>query len=321
MKKDDRSVYMQIDHNRQQNDNKDSKDIKININFQYEKIFMLHIDQITCLENTQFWTQLISIFTFAVFLTMATIKAQYSNSSFLYVYLLIPACITVIAMTIWANCYLKLKGIFDKAHEIVKEEAHESCSFGTFISYVCLNLISACTLTYIILLTIKLDHFPGLAYAGFNLIAIPFYILVGIAVFYFIFILPAFIQNKLYFCLSVLGVYIVSTFLTLLMLSMKLDGSLKESFILIFTPLLVSMTLHTAHAIWKIITESWDNFVYNIFNSIGVVLISVGTIFISVKADSNFDIPNYLPGVIYLIAFLFMIDYRIFICSDDKDES
>ena len=144
------------------------------------------INSISLLINV---SEIIGYISFLGFLLILTIRLS-ENFNFSWLILLIPSLICLISFTFEMNMYLKLKDIFA---EVVMTEEGTSSSLGSFLSYLCLNFGSLCLIVYTILLFLKLDGFIK----NLNEIAIPMYMLKGIIIFYYIFIFPAFIKNKM----------------------------------------------------------------------------------------------------------------------------
>jgi hypothetical protein len=283
-----------------------------------EKYLEENFEEIMCLEKWQTFSIIIAFLSYIAMFIMISIKMGLiaGPGGFMYMFLLIPSYIGVIATTIYYHAWLKEKDIFDNAYR--PDEKSSGCSLGTALSFVCLYLAALSCLVYITLLSAKLD---SLLIAQYNIIGIPFYIFIGVAIFFFVFMLPAFILEKLYFCMMVLGVYILGIFLTFLMLNLKLDGGLKQNaFIALFSPVIISIILHALYLINKIVQEFKENFTINLFHLVGIILILLGTIFIALNADQSMSSATYTPVILFLFALLCFFDYSQFVPKEDSKD-
>ena len=175
------------------------------------KIIDKYQDKITFITNTINITEIIGYFSFLAFLLMLTIRLS-PNITFSWLILLAPSIACLVSFTILLNMYLKLKDIFDESENFNEEK---NSSIGSILTYFCLNTASICIIIFLVLISLKLQ---GIIALKLNEISIPLYLLSGIALFYYIFIFPAFVKNKLIFPLVMLGVYLVTSFIFMVLL-------------------------------------------------------------------------------------------------------
>jgi hypothetical protein len=302
--------------------NTTAKESNYNDYDQYEKIYLQHMEEIQTLEKRQMVSKVGFLIGLVIFFIMLAIKVQLEKS-FSYLYLLIPAYLTLVSMTVLANSYLLLKEVFDNAHRMVREERSEGCSLGTILSLICLNMCAICVLLYITLLAIKIDNPEILPNVTFNLISIPVYLSMGFCVFFFIFILPALLFHGYYFSILVICGYIVASFITFLMLNLKLDKSLLgNTFVNILTPMLVAYCLHLLYLITKFAFEKEENdrgFVINLIKFFGMAGLFASTVLIALKADGRSTLPNWVPVILLGISFYMANEYG-WNCEDDAEE-
>jgi hypothetical protein len=283
------------------------------------------LDELSRINKSQNISFLISLFSLLIFFIMLAIKVENltkddkpKKNQYLFIYLLIPAYMAIIAITIYSNYLIRMKDLAEHIENGTKANS-KGFSLGNVLFYVCLNISCACFLIYITLLAIKLDNFNVLLHIQFNVISIPFYILLGIVIFFFIFTIPAIIYSKLYFVMCVLSLYIISLFISFLLINLKADGNLKSSFMIILSPLFVAFITHIIYSIHKMIEEFDETFKYNLFHTLGLILILTGTIFVSLNADQS-TTRNSFPVILYLFSILCFIDYNIFSCKEDDNK-
>ena len=208
------------------------------------KIYEKNMEKINTIQKVIKIAQLTGIFSFLIFLIIIAIRVNSISFAFSWFYMLIPTIICLLSFTIVINMFLKLKDIFDEAEKFRDED--ESSQIGSIVSYFCLNVNSLNILVYLILFSLKLENIID---AQFNVISVPLYVFLGVSLFYSIFILPAFTQNKLYSEIIMIFVYIISSFTFLILLNFKLDLNLNGQFLNIFIPVFFSLGLHLIYLI------------------------------------------------------------------------
>jgi len=276
------------------------------------KIIEKHHDKINNITNTINFSEIIGYLAFLVFLLMLTIRLS-TNIGFSWLILLAPALTCVIAFTILLNAYLKLKDLFDEAEIFESEKSNHS--LGSILSYFSLNAASLCVMVYLVLLGLKLQNLVSIS---FNETTIAIYVLYGIATFYYIFIFPAFIKNKLIFPLFMFGVYIISSFVFFLLLNMRLDRNLNTYYTFVFSPLLISPLLHMICYSYLIIISSKKDYLNSISILVALALLLSGLLLVGLKADSLISVDIWVPMVLAILAYMILISDKLYSFLDQS---
>ena len=269
------------------------------------KIIDKYQKKITEITNVISVTEYIGYFTFLIFLLMLTIKLS-SNFEFNWMFLLLPAFICLISFSLLLNMYLNLKDIFDEAENIGNEE--KNTSLGSLLSYLCLNTGCICVGLYLFLITLKMQ---GYVLLKLNEIAIPLYILSGIAMFYYIFIFPAFIKNKFYFDISVIGLYILGSFTFLVTINSKIDTVSKNPFVNLFLFFLIPIVFHMIYYLYLLITNP-ETILNNLSMLVSIILIFSGLLMFGLKLDNSITVENWVPMILIIISYFILISEKVF---------
>lgn len=295
--------------------NKKESDLEEHLN----KLLEANIEKITTCTQVLNVTQKIGTVTFLIFLVLLGFKMKFNIRSFMWVYVIIPLVISLISFTIMIHMYLKLKDIMDDAERFEEEGKHSSSvNFGTFISYLCLYALSINFLVYLICFSFKMDF---MIFTKWNTIAITIYINLVIFLFYTVFVLPAFIQNKLYFEISFILSYLINSTAFILMLNLKLDQILDAKFYLVFIPLYIALSYHFLFSIVNLFLTKGGY-----FGRICVVIFLGSTLLFSALINSKLDgylstLPDWVPvlGIILGIKILMLEKICGLICCKNKD--
>lgn len=279
------------------------------------KIIEKHHDKITNITNTINVSELIGYISFLVFLLMLTIRLA-PNVGFNWIILLAPALTCVIAFTILLNAYLKLKDLFDESEIFEFEKTNHS--LGSILSYFCLNAASLCVMVYLVLLGLRLENLLSIS---FNETAIALYVLYGIGTFYYIFIFPAFIKNKLIFPLFMFGLYLIASFVFFVLLNMKLDKSMQGYYTLVFFSMLISILFHIICYGYLIVTSTKNNFLNHISILVALALMLSGLLLIGLKLDSLISIDNWVPMVLAIFAYMILISDKLYSFIDQSGDA
>lgn len=274
------------------------------------KIIEKHHDKITSITNTINVSELIGYISFLVFLLMLTIRLA-PNVSYNWLILLAPALSCVIAFTVLLNAYLKLKDLFDESEDFELDRTNNS--LGSVLSYFCLNTASLCVIVYLVLLGLKLQN---LLTINFNETAIPLYVLYGIATFYYIFIFPAFLKNKLIFPLFMFGLYLIASFVFFVLLNMKLDKNMQGYFTLVFFSMLITITFHIVCYGYLIVTSTKNNFLNYVSILIALGLMLSALLLVGLKLDSLVSIDNWVPLVLVIFAYTILVSDKLYAFFD-----
>jgi hypothetical protein len=296
---------------------------------QYERILHENMNEITRLDDYKYISLIIGIVSSFVFLILLLVKLilvdqaqdpKLTSSQFTYYFLLIPATISLISFTLWANFYLKMNEIFDRAHKRIRHEENENFNFGNFLSYFTVNLTCICILLYLVLLVIKLQTLNNAEtqniYNTFNIIAIPCYFTYGILLLYFIFVMPAFLLNKWYFFTFMLANYFICSFVSFLLINFRLDNITSIKFLFNFAPLLFAVFLNLIYIGMKVAEDCSIN--RNILDFFAILLIFTGLDLIALRLDGHIT-KSYLPIIFLIVGLLLSLNYKAIFCKDEED--
>jgi len=300
--------------------NKNEEDLKTEddsenfdeINPNLLKIIEKHQDKIITITNIINISEFIGYLSLLVFLLMLAIRLS-PNVSFNWLILFTPAATCVISFTIILNAYLKLKDIFEESDNLEEENKNSSSSLGSILSYFCLNSASLCALVYLVLLSLRLQNI--IISINYGEIAIPIYVLYGIAVFYYIFILPAFLKNKMIFPLFIFGVYIIASFIFFVLLNMKLDKIMQGGYYsLIFFSMLSAIAFQIVYYGYLLVKAIMvkNNFVIYISIEIALSLLLVALLLTGLKLDSVISIDNWVPLVMIIFSYMILISDKLY---------
>jgi hypothetical protein len=238
------------------------------------------------------YCSLISMISFSFFLICLTIKLN-SDSSLNWLYVFISILITAISSSIFLNCYLVITSLIEKFD-------NGFTSKGTLISFFCLNSAFLILLIYFILLSLRIT---GSSDKSFTIISIPLFMLIGIAIFYFIFIVPAFFKNELYLEIILITNYILNSIILLLLLDLKLDNNYEFLYSYAFSPIYFSLFLHIVYTMIYLFKGERFKTILSILTLISVLC---GFLLLGLMLDKFITI-NYL-----VIGLLFMTGYHIY---------
>ena len=262
-----------------------------------EEVLMLMIEKhLTYIK----YSKIISLVMFLMILISFTVNISLKNGRSWY-YVLAPTLIFVISTTFLVNFYLNIQNIIDNF------ESNE-VNIGTKISYFCLNTISINLIIYLVMLCLKME---GVMNSSFVMISIPIYIIFGVAIFYFIFILPALIQTELYFEIILIFSYLLNLFIFLLIMNSKYDNNTNSSLIINFIPIWVALSLHLAY-ISYCVTFKDEQFVNYISSYLILAIIITVTTLISLKKENNLKLDNWVIGVLVIVAYYFFVIEKIY---------
>jgi hypothetical protein len=280
------------------------------------KLYEKNMERIVNLSKIIQVSQVIGISSFLIFLILLAFRSS-QTSNFSVFYLLFPSTVCLISFTVLLNMYLKLKEIFDEAEK--DREDDNSSQIGSILTYFSLNTCAISILAYLILICLRIEGFIN---SQWNVMTIPLYLATGIAIFYWIFILPAFLQNKLYFEISIIFAYLVCGLVFTIMFNFKLDKSYSSSYFNILIPLLFALGFHFILNILSLFSLVKQQ----IFSTICVILFLflsfTSFVLVGLKADGKFTgYEFWLPIIIFTVGYSLLVGeslYRVFI--DEKEE-
>lgn len=296
------------------------------------KIYEQNIERIVNLSKRINVTHLITIFSFLIFCLSLAIRLV-KSTTFSFLYLLVPALISLLSFTMLLNTYLKLKDIFDEAEKKRIEHSdndiesfnkpvieEDSYSIGSNLSYLCLNSASLLICVYAILLALRVE---GLITFNWNIITIPIYLILGLALFYAIFILPAFIQNKLNYEIALIFTYIICSVIFLVMLNLNLDGNANYSYVNIFIPLFFVIGMNCVYSIVNVLSDYKNNMLFSRISNLFLIFgIFCATALVALKADKLLpDMADWVPVLVFASGYFFyMFEKLLAIVMGEKDE-
>jgi len=269
------------------------------------KIIDKYHDKINSITTTINISEIIGYISFLIFLLMLTIRLA-PNINFNWLILLAPSLTCLFSFTILLNMYLKLKDLFDESEHLREEK---NSSLGSILSYFCLNTGSLCIIIFLILISLRLQN---IIMIKINEIAIPLYIFSGIALFYYIFIFPAFIKNKIIFPLVMFGVYILTGFIFSVMLNTRLDNISNTLFIFCFISILLGVLFHIVVYIYLLVIANKNTLLNVISVLFSLSLLFTALILIPLKLDNAINIYNWIPMVMIIFSYVILISDKLF---------
>jgi hypothetical protein len=223
---------------------------------------------------------------------------------FSWLYLLAFALSAIISFTVFLNMYLKLQDILHEEMEKLRNE-DTGVNIGSMLSYFCLNISALCLSAYIILAALKLND---MLHTEWNVIAIPLFILSGIGLFFTIFIMPAFLTNRLYLELGLLFSYFISAFMFMVFINLKLDKEIYSPFKHIFIPVIIALSLNLGFCLFLLFSNKDKQvFKMKIIYVVSVALLLTSAILIPIKLDNELHLPGWVPVILVFFAVLLLI--------------
>ena len=281
------------------------------VNSNLMKILEKNAEKINTISALITGAEIIGYSFFFVFLILLTIRLS-ENFNFSWLFLLIPSLITIISFTFEMNLYLKIKDLFTEGSQI---EEKNSSSLGSILSYFSLNTGSLCLIIYLILFVLKLDKITQMS---FNVVSIPFYMLIGILLFYYIFIFPAFLKNKMLLELFIIGLYLFSLFLFIMLINIKIDTQSDVQFCYLALSLLSVIVLNIIYFIYSIISNR-NEIINDITNLSTILLIFISIILTCLKLDKVIFLENWIPLTLLIFSYLIFVSDKIFMLFESKN--
>lgn len=266
--------------------------------------------------------QIIGYSALLIFLCLLLLKSILKNNgqdSISYYIILVPVLLTILSFIISYNFFLYMKQLIemDETQLFKKgtpENSKNNNNLSNIISYLALNLLGILIMIYFILLAIKLETRALEKSLTLNGINTSFYISLIIGFFYFIYIFPALIHNKMYWEILLIISFIINFFIFLILSSMKFDMMKNIKNTEWFVPLYILLSLLFIYSIFDLICGKTLP-IFRVFFSISVLLFLIGTVFISIYLDLKNDDKNYsriyVGLIIYLSAYLIFIIEKI----------
>lgn len=284
-------------------------EVQKDVDIYLDKFYETNLEKINDLSKIIQICEIIAYTSFIWLLILITIKV-YPVVNMSWFIVLVPAIILLSSLTYQLNMYLKLKDIFDEA-----EMRERGLNIGSILSYFCLNISAFCLFAYLILFTCRIENMISFQW---NLVTVPVYCVFGVSLFYFVFILPAFLQNNLCLEISLVFLYIISAFLFIMGLSLKLDNVTVIPYLVIFSPMLCALSLHVCYSVYATFSKKmyYNNFILNAWTSISLI----ATMLIPLRADGILNVATWIPGVLYITAGMFLTYHQIYVVQAEEEE-
>jgi hypothetical protein len=279
-----------------------------------EKFYQTSMEKINSCSNAIKTFNIIGVISFIGFLILLAVRLT-KDIRFSILYLLIPALVCVISFAIVLNMYLRLKDIFDEAE---KQKEEDTSQIGSILTYFCLNTCAVGVIIYLILLSLKIENFVD---AQWNIITMPFYLVLGILCFYWIFIIPAFWHNKLFYEMVMISFYLICGFTFTFMINFKLDGDYSTSYLKIFSVPLFALGLNIILSMVMCLISEKNDLFSKILKVVFLIFAFISLLLIPLKADSLLKFyDNWVPVVLFLSGFTVVILEKTFYLFSRDDQ-
>jgi hypothetical protein len=134
--------------------------------------------------------------------------------------------------------------------------------------------------------------------------------LISIAIFYFIFIVPAFFKNELYLEIVLISSYILNSIILLLILGLKLDNNYEIHYSYAFSPIYISLFLHI---IYTTIYLFKGECCKSIFSGLTLVSVLSAFLFLGLMLDKFISISYLVIGCLFITAYHIYAVEKIYI--------
>ena len=271
------------------------------VNELLNKIIEKNIEKIELYSKTMIISELISLFSFLIFLIILCIKlSPFGNFSWLF--LNIPGIISLIGILLILNLFLVIKDLIDKSENPDNNSIHT----GTFFSFITFNLIGFLLIIFLILVTLRLNGNINNK-KDLNVIFIPFYISLFFAILFSIFI------------------YLIFGFISSCLLCTKINNKKnfkdnhKLKYYHCFIPLYFSIGGHIFYFIYNSTMDHMKNVTLNIFSNLinifGLILIFISAIITQLKEDNIINNSHNYFQIILLIISFFLLSFNFVVKS------
>jgi len=292
------------------------------------KLYEQNFDKFDNVSKIMKYTQILTYIISFIFLILLIIKLT-SKKKFNWLYLSIPELLILLGLIIIVNGFLYLKYLIDKI-----ENNSNSSNFGTIFTFIIINSIGISLSIFSIILMLRLD-LKFLVNEDLNLVMIPLYISLILALMFFIFIIPSLISNELYIEIFLYFLDFFSSFIFISLLCSKINSqnNLKEKhklkYIHCFIPFYISLFGHIFFTFFKFIQsnmeKSKDNNLINkiekIISLCGFILLFLTGLITQLKLDNKITNSNhYIQGCLFLACFfLFSFENIKSLFFDNED--
>ncbi len=267
-----------------------------------------NLDKITKCSNIMNYSEIISIFSFLIFLIILCIKLS-SSFSFSWLFLNIPGIFTIIGIISIFNCFFYIKDLIDKCENI----DNNSIQIGNFFSFIISNIIGISLLTFLILVTLRLNNNIK-SETDLNLIFTPLYIMLCASFLFSIFMSPAFISNNLYFEIILIFVNLISGFIFSGLLCYKINNlnslnNNKIKFFHCFIPFYFCIGANIFFIIFIIISKYFKNMDFKLLSNFmyifAFIFLFIGGLITQLKQDNIMtNKNNFIQIILFIISFL-----------------
>jgi hypothetical protein len=281
------------------NKTEEPQDTNKDLDSLFDYIIELQSDRLNKITNIKNIALYIGHFAILGFLLLLTFRVSFTFSWF---YLLPLALGSILAYTTFLNMYLKLQDILHEELAKLKNE-DSSINIGSILSYFSLNVSSLCFCLYVLLTCLKLK---GVITTEWNVMAIPIFISCGICLFFLIFILPAFLTNKLYIELVTIFIYFLATFMFLIFINLKLDTEIGSTYKQVFLPLILAFSLHLGFCFIVLVTSKEGLRLKAIYTLAIAILLTVAVI-TPLSLDKEIMMPAFVATLLVLSAVLLLV--------------
>ena len=264
--------------------------------------------KITLCSNIMKYSEIISLLSFLIFLIILCIKLS-PSFSFNWLFINIPGIITILGIISIFNCFFYIKDLIDKCENI----DNNSIQAGTLFSFILSNIIGISLLSFLILVTLRLNENIKSG-TDLNLIFIPLYIMLCALFLFLIFISPAFISNNLYIEIILIFVNLLSGFIFSGLLCFKLNklnniNNNKIKYFHCFIPFYFCIGANIFFIIFIIISKYFKNmefkFLSNFMYIIGFIFLFIGGLITQLKQDNIMtNKNNFIQIILFIISFL-----------------
>jgi len=290
------------------------------------KMNEIQIEDIKNFSNYIKITETICLISFLVFLIVLTIKLVNLNEKLNWNLLDIPALCFLISLIITFDLFLIIKNLIDK----IENQLSSSIKAGTYFSFIIINFIGINIIIFFILLMNYIQNSNN-SKSDINIIFIPYYLSISLALIFAVFMLNAFLQNNLFIEIIFIFGYLITFFLFGILLCLKINnknGLNKHNNLKFFHCFLPIYLILGSHFLYRLVIFFLQkNFIFKkIFNKILFIIcifFSLLTCLITqLKIDDKIsNKKHYIQGILAIIAYLsFSFEYYYNILLEEETE-
>lgn len=296
------------------------------------KIYEDNIDKITTSSKLMQITTFISFISFILFLTLLTLTLHLlKNISYFITF--IPLLLSLITLLISVNMFIYIKDIFDNDNNTNNtNKTVTPVKKGNVFSFILLNVCGCLLALFILLIAFYIDNTKHNSNdtVDLNIMFIPFYIAMILALIYVIFISPAFVSNGMYIETFLMFSYAIGAFVFGFLLCMTITSSDSAwKYVYAFVPFyfVIGATV-VFNVITTIINRSKVELTFGIVNCVGLLFVLIAGVVLQLKLDKVINnSKHYIEMVLLLFGVVmlcgknvltFCVEYCC--CGNNKDE-